>query len=106
MWTINKKIIEEMQKRDNNMVIVSIPDFEGQFFGYLQKGDKPYNAIKELEDNKNASIQTELKNILHNTLPKEFTRVISSEEKYEAFAKEYRKSQTEEPEKWKFDNEE
>ena len=24
---------------------VSIPYFEGQFFGYLQSGDRPYNAI-------------------------------------------------------------
>lgn len=35
MWSINEKIYLEAQKGKNNKVIVNIPDFEGQFFGYL-----------------------------------------------------------------------
>lgn len=38
MWTINEKIFSEAQKGKNNKVVVNIPDFEGQFFGYLQSG--------------------------------------------------------------------
>lgn len=105
MWTINNRIIEEAQNGNNNKVIVNIPDFEGQFFGYLQKGDKPYNAIKELADSARSNIKTELKNILHDTLSAEFSRVISSKEQYTEFANEYGKRQTEEleKEKWKLD---
>lgn len=52
MWTMNSKIYNESrnQKQGENIVIANMPDFEGQFFGYLQKGDKPYNAILELQD--------------------------------------------------------
>lgn len=106
MWTINNKILEEAQKGKSSKVIVSIPDFEGQFFGYLQKGDKPYNAIKELEDSANSDAKTELKNILHDTLSAEFSRFVSSKEQYIDFAKEHRKSQTDKVEKWIFDEEE
>lgn len=35
MWTINEKIIEEARRGKNNKIIVNVPDFEGQFFGYL-----------------------------------------------------------------------
>lgn len=106
MWTINNKILEEAQKGKNSKVIVSIPDFEGQFFGYLQKGDKPYNAIKELEDSANSDAKAELKSILHDTLSAEFSRVVSSKERYIEFAKEHSKSHPEEPEKWTFAEEE
>lgn len=102
MWTINNKIFEEAQNGNNNKIIVSVPDFEGQFFGYLQNGDKPYNAIKELADSKSSGIKEELKNILGDTLSSEFDRVISSKEQYIEFAKEYGKGQTEHNEKWKF----
>lgn len=68
MWTINNKIFERAQKGTKNKVIVSVPDFEGQFLGYLQNGDKPYNALKELADESKGEIKTELRNILYDTI--------------------------------------
>lgn len=106
MWTINNKILEEAQKGKDNKVIVSIPDFEGQFFDYLQKGDKPYNAIKELEGSANSAAKAELKSILDDTLSAEFSRVVFSEEQYIEFAKEHSKSHPGEVEKWTFDENE
>lgn len=103
MWTINNKILEQAQKGTNNKVVVSVPDFEGQFFGYLQNGDKPYNALKELASGSKDEIKTELKNILNNTLPVDFPRVISSKEQYIELAQQYGKEQTEDCEKWEFD---
>jgi predicted ATP-dependent endonuclease of OLD family len=50
MWSINKKIFNESKiiEGSNNMIIANMPDFEFQYFDYLQRGDKPYNAICEL----------------------------------------------------------
>lgn len=103
MWTINNKILEQAQKGTNNKVVVSVPDFEGQFFGYLQSGDKPYNALKELASGSKDEIKIELKNILNNTLPVDFSRVISSKEQYIELAQQYGKEQNEDCEKWEFD---
>ncbi|MBO0409599.1 AAA family ATPase [Enterococcus hulanensis] len=50
MWTMNKKIFEESNKNENNLVIASVPDLEQCFFGKLQKGDKPYQALKKIQD--------------------------------------------------------
>lgn len=105
MWTINIKILEEAQKKEKNLVIVNIPDFEGQFFGYLQKGDKPYNAIKELMDASSSGIKTELKDILYSKLTEGFARIVSSQEQYKEFVIDYRKAQTGEAERWTFEEE-
>ncbi|WP_315121294.1 AAA family ATPase [uncultured Clostridium sp.] len=50
MWSINEKIYNESKIKDgnDNMIIANMPDFEFQYFKYLQSGDKPYNAICEL----------------------------------------------------------
>lgn len=52
MWTLNEKIFSAAKSNPElkNQIIVNIPDFEGQYFGYLQKGDKPYKAILELSN--------------------------------------------------------
>ncbi len=51
MWTINEKIFKESKIDEgvDNMIIANMPDFEFQYFKYLQSGDKPYNAICELK---------------------------------------------------------
>lgn len=62
-WTINSSILSEAQKCEGNSVIVNVPDFERQYFGHLQSGDKPYAAICELRKPENKQACEELKNI-------------------------------------------
>lgn len=103
MWTINEKIYEEANNGENNRVIVNIPDFEGQFFGYLRKGDKPYNAICELKKKENASICEELSKIVNGKLDAGFNREISAESKYKELGMKYCKDKNiEMEEKWDF----
>lgn len=89
MWTINEKIYAESKNGENNKVIVNIPDFEGQFFGYLQKGDKPYNAICELRKKENVGVCEELKKIVNGNLDTDFNREISAESKYKELGMKY-----------------
>lgn len=105
MWTINKKIYEEskIEKGSNNMIIANMPDFEFQFFGYLQKGDKPYNAIRELnsEEFKNKQEYKELINIFESIKKRSHERSIRCFEDYKKLLIKYIKKETPEPlEKW------
>lgn len=78
MWTINEKIIEEANKGLNGKVIVNIPDFERQFFGYLQSGDKPYNAILELQKEERRNVRDELEKIANGSLSEKYEREITN----------------------------
>jgi Predicted ATP-dependent endonuclease of the OLD family len=89
MWTINEKIFLEAEKGKNNQVIVSIPDFEGQFFGYLQSGDKPYNAICELKKEENKAICEELKRIAGGEVEETFERMIRDVSEYKKLGIKY-----------------
>lgn len=89
MWTINEKIFLEAEKGKNNQVIVSIPDFEGQFFGYLQSGDKPYNAICELKKEENKAICEELKRIAGGEVEETFERMIWDVSEYKKLGIKY-----------------
>lgn len=85
MWSINEKIYLEAQKGKNNKVIVNIPDFEGQFFGYLQKGDKPYNAICELQKSENEEVLEELKSIANGNFSEHYEQEVYSVDAYRSF---------------------
>lgn len=89
MWTINEKILEEAQKGKVGKVIVDVPDFEGQFFGYLQSGDKPYNAICELKKSKMKVICDELKKIANGSLDETYDREVKDVSEYVGYGKKY-----------------
>ncbi len=82
MWTMNKKILDEAKKGKKNRVLVNVPDFEGQFFGYLQSGDKPYNAIRELEKSENNNILEKLEKITNGTVKGDYEQQINEETDY------------------------
>ena len=87
MWTINEKIIEEANKGLNGKVIVNIPDFERQFFGYLQSGDKPYNAILELQKEERRNVRDELEKIANGSLSEKYEREITKVSDYKKLEK-------------------
>ena len=89
MWTINEKIFLESERGKNNQVIVSIPDFEGQFFGYLQSGDKPYNAVCELKKVENKVVCEELKVIAGGEVEETFDRRIWEVSEYKKLGIKY-----------------
>lgn len=89
MWTINEKIFLESERGKNNQVIVSIPDFEGQFFGYLQSGDKPYNAVCELKKVENKVVCEELKMIAGGEVEETFDRRIWEVSEYKKLGIKY-----------------
>ena len=104
MWTINERIIEEAKKGKNNKVIVNIPDFEGQFFGYLQSGDKPYNAICELKKPEKKMVCDELGKIANGKMNDRYEREIVEIKNYTDFGKLYCKQNgIELKEEWEFD---
>lgn len=103
MWTINEKIYSESKERENNKVIVNIPNFEGQFFGYLQSGDKPYNAICELKKDENKEVCAELEKIVNGKLDASFEREIRDEAQYKNLGERYCQNNDIEMEgKWDF----
>lgn len=89
MWTINEKIIEEANKGLNGKVIVNIPDFERQFFGYLQSGDKPYNAILELQKEERRNVRDELEKIANGSLSEKYEREITNVSDYKKIGIDY-----------------
>ena len=89
MWTINEKIIEEANKGLNGKVIVNIPDFERQFFGYLQSGDKPYNAILELQKEERRKVRDELEKIANGSLSEKYEREITNVSDYKKLGIDY-----------------
>ena len=89
MWTINEKIIEEANKGLNGKVIVNIPDFERQFFGYLQSGDKPYNAILELQKDERRNVRDELEKIANGSLSEKYEREITNVSDYKKLGIDY-----------------
>lgn len=89
MWTINEKIIEEANKGLNGKVIVNIPDFERQFFGYLQSGDKPYNAILELQKEERRNVRDEFEKIANGSLSEKYEREITNVSDYKKLGIDY-----------------
>lgn len=103
MWTINGKIIDEAKKGKNNKVIVNIPDFEGQFFGYLQSGDKPYNAICELKKPEKKNVCEELEKIANGDTDEVYDREIKDVEDYKKLGIDYcKKNNIAMEDKWEF----
>ncbi len=103
MWTINEKIFLESQKGENNKVIVNVPDFEGQFFGYLQSGDKPYNAICELKKDENKEVGEELEKIANGKIDTSFEREICEIARYKTLGEKYcQENQIKMVAKWDF----
>ncbi len=103
MWTINEKIIEEAKKGKGNKVIVNVPDFEGQFFGYLQSGDKPYNAICELKKPEKKTVCNEIEKIVNGEFEETYNREICNYADYVSFGQKYCKDNNiEMEEKWDF----
>lgn len=104
MWTINEKIIEEANKGLNGKVIVNIPDFERQFFGYLQSGDKPYNAILELQKEERRNVRDELEKIANGSLSEKYEREITNVSDYKKLGIDYcNENDVPMTEIWKFD---
>lgn len=107
MWSINEKIFKEAQKGKNNKVIVNIPDFEGQFFGYLQRGDKPYNAICELQKPEKKDVLNELEKVANGQLIDKYEREINSIDDYKIVGRKYCKvNNIDMKDKWDFGKEE
>ncbi len=109
MWTINKKIFEESGIKDgiNNTIIANMPDFEFQYFEYLQKGDKPYNALCELTnpDFIKTYKYAELINIFEAISSRKHHRSILSFNDYIRLLGEYIKNENPTPiEKWMIDD--
>lgn len=106
MWSINEKIFKEAQKGKNNKVIVNIPDFEGQFFGYLQSGDKPYNAICELQKPEKKEALKELEKVANGQLIDNYEREINSVDDYKIVGRKYCKvNNIDMKDKWDFGKE-
>lgn len=106
MWSINEKIFEESQKGRNNKVIVNVPDFEGQFFGYLQNGDKPYNAICELKKTEKKDVLEELEKITNGNFENIYEREIKDINDYNVIGTAYcQKNQIAMVDKWNFNME-
>lgn len=104
MWTINEKIIEEANKGLNGKVIVNIPNFERQFFGYLQSGDKPYNAILELQKEERRNVRDELEKIANGSLSEKYEREITNVSDYKKLGIDYcNENDVPMTEIWKFD---
>ena len=104
MWTINEKIIDEAKKGKNSKVIVNIPDFEGQFFGYLQAGDKPYNAICELKKSEKKNVCEELEKIVNGEVDEVYDREIKDVADYKKLGIDYcRENHIVMEDKWDFD---
>lgn len=108
MWTMNEKIFNESKISEgcNNIIIANMPDFEMQFFGYLQKGDKPYSALKKITDldfQKTADYQ-ELEKIVKFEDMNENSRSIKNYSDYDRMLNEYIKMFSPEPkEQWYLD---
>lgn len=104
MWSINEKIFEEAQKGKNNKVITNVPDFEMQFFGHLQKGDKPYTAICELRKPEMDVVLEEMEKIANGKLDDKYNREISSIDDYKKMGENYCEQNGIDKEgKWDFD---
>lgn len=102
-WSINMRILSEAKKSVGSHVIVNVPDFEGQYFGYLRNGDKPYNAICELRKAENASVLRELDSIINGDLEDIGNRLICVEEQYTQIGMEYcEKEGIEQSREWDF----
>lgn len=102
-WTINASILAESQNKDENVVIVNVPDFERQFFGHLRMGDKPYSAMIELQDPKNEHVQEKLKSIVRGNLEAVRDRIVSATHDYERLGIAYcEKNAIEQQGEWEF----
>ena len=101
MWTINEKIFElsGIKYDIKNMIIANMPDFEFQYFGYLQKGDKPYSALCKLKDPLfiATSQYKELINIFDDISSRKHRRSISNFSDYYQLLNEYVYTQNPEP---------
>lgn len=108
MWTINEKIFNESRIKNgmDNMIIANMPDFEFQYFKYLQRGDKPYNAICELRKVAfiNSDRYEELVNILESIISRKHSRSIKSIDDYYRLLSKYVKEEIPEPKEiWQLD---
>ena len=108
MWTINEKIFNESRIKNgmDNMIIANMPDFEFQYFKYLQSGDKPYNAICELRNVEfiNSDRYVELVNILESIISRKHNRSIKSIDDYYILLSKYVKEEMPEPKEiWQLD---
>lgn len=108
MWTINEKIFNESRIKNgmDNMIIANMPDFEFQYFKYLQRGDKPYNAICELRKVEfiNSDRYEELVNILESIISRKHSRSIKSIDDYYRLLSKYVKEEIPEPKEiWQLD---
>jgi putative ATP-dependent endonuclease of OLD family len=106
IWKINETIFNESKVSDNNIVISNFPDFEGQYFGYLQKGDKPYNALIEVstENFHQSNSYSEIIGLFNNDKPVNHKRKILNVDDFQKIVNEnIDLDKVEEPLKWFFD---
>jgi predicted ATP-dependent endonuclease of OLD family len=106
MWTINQKIFEaaEASGTTDNLIIANTPDFEFQFFGHLQKGDKPFNAIQEFNSDpfKTKPEYLELTGLFKSIKSRSHPRMIKKLDDYNSLIKKYIEENppTENKEQW------
>lgn len=106
MWSLNQSIYEESLNNSQvvNIVLASVPDLEVQYFGHLQKGDKPYQALLKVSDNefiKSKEYQSLYK--LANFIDVESSEYrIKDISDYKNRVIEFSRTVTEDKEKWEF----
>ena len=58
-------------------------------FGYLQSGDKPYNAILELQKEERRNVRDELEKIANGSLSEKYEREITNVSDYKKLGIDY-----------------
>ncbi len=95
MWTVNETIVNVVSERNrilpSSSIIVHIPDFEQYYFGHLQKGDKPYSALREImasqfeTEPKYENLRKLLKQIIDGSHPFKYNSIEKLKEFLEAY---------------------
>lgn len=104
MWTLNERIFNAaFHGTENNKIIANFPDFELQYFGRLQKNDKPYHALKKIADPlfMGTDQHNELLNLLNDDFLSQHCRKINNPNDYEDMVNEnIDYGRINQPEKW------
>ncbi|MGM0219296.1 hypothetical protein IGI43_002417 [Enterococcus sp. AZ126] len=107
VWTINEKILEESLKNEGNIILASVPDLEINYFGKLQKEDKPYQAIKKIKDKEFQKTDAYSKLVQIANVEVEYFKKnklnLESKEQYKEQVEEYVEKHGLTDEKWIFD---
>ena len=110
MWSVNKKILSVLSSRDAELppcaIVASVPDFEGEYYGFRLGKDKPYTAIQIIrspEFEKDACYEG-LRSLVPNLLAGKHPHTYSTYDQFVSFVKQFVETEKPEPsEEWTFD---